>query len=171
MTDDSIKITHNSKEINDKLLELAKRVKNPKPVLREIGHVIRNYVDEKFETEGQYNGEKWQDWTPKYKKKRAKKKRGEGKILSLEGELRESIVDKITSDTLEVGTNQPYAAIHNFGGEVKKRNGGFFDMPKREFMAWDDKLIDLIGLELFAELKLQDYVDAEDARIKFLKGE
>lgn len=171
MTDDAIKIEHNSKEINDKLLELAKRVKNPKPVLREIGHVIRNYVDEKFETEGRYNGEKWEDWKPEYKKLRAKKKRGEGGILSLEGELRLSINDKVKSDSVEVGTNKVYAAIHNFGGDVKKRNGGSFDMPKREFMAWDDKLIDLIGLELFAELKLQDYVDEEKARIKFLKGE
>lgn len=157
MTDDAIKIKHNSKEINDKLLELAQRVKNPKPVLRKIGHVITNYVDEKFETEGKYEGEKWEDWKPSYKKKRAEKGRGKGKILSLEGELRESIDDKVTTDSVEVGTNKVYAAIHNFGGDVKKRNGGSFDMPKRQFMTWEGKLVELVGDELFAELmKMQE---------------
>lgn len=169
--DDTIKITCNNKEINDKLLKLAERVKNQKPILRNIGHIIKNYADEKFETEGRYQGEKWENWKPSTKKKRDKMKRGEGKILSLEGELRESIDDKLTADSVEVGTNKAYAAIHNFGGDVKKRNGGKFEMPKRTYLNWDDKLCELIGDELFAELKFQDYVDKENARIKFLKGE
>lgn len=170
MSDDAIKITSNSKEVNDKLLELAERAKNTKPVMRQIAHVMRNYTDEKFETEGRYQGKKWEDWKPSYKKKRTKMKRGEGKILTLEGELREKIEDKVKNDSVEVGTNQVYAAIHNFGGDVKKRNGGTFDMPKRQFMAFEPKLNELIADEIYVHLKLQDYVDKENERIKFLRG-
>lgn len=171
MSDDAIKITSNSKEVNDKLLELAQRAKNTKPVMREIALIIRNYVDEKFETEGRYQGEKWEDLKEPYKQKRTKKKRGKGKILTLDGELREKIDDKVTNDSVVVGTNQVYAAIHNFGGDVKKRNGGTFEMPKRQFMAFEPKLNELIADEVFVHLKLQDYIDKENERIKFLKGE
>lgn len=171
MSDDTIKITSNSKEVNDKLIELAERAKNTKPVMREIAHIIRTYVDEKFETEGRYQGKKWEDWKPAYRKKRAKMKRANGKIMTLEGELRTKIEDKVKNDSVVVGTNQIYAAIHNFGGDVKKRNGGTFDMPKRQFMNFEPKLNELIALEIYAHLRLQDYVDAENARIKFLRGE
>lgn len=171
MSDDTIKITSNSKEVNDKLLELAQRAKNTKPVMRQVAHVMRTYIDEKFETEGKYQGEKWQEWTPKYKKKRSKMGRGQGKILTLEGELREKIDDKVNNDSVQVGTNQIYAAIHNFGGDVKKRNGGTFEMPKRQFMAFEPKLNELIALEIYAHLRLQDYIDEENERIKFLRGE
>lgn len=170
MSDDAIKITSNSKEVNDKLIELAERAKNTKPVMREVAHVIRTYVDEKFETEGRYQGEKWEDWKEPYKQKRTKMKRGSGKILTLEGELREKIEDKVTNDSVEVGTNQVYAAIHNFGGDVKKRGGGTFEMPQRQFMNFEPKLNELIALEIYAHLKLQEYVDKENERIKFLKG-
>ncbi len=170
MSDDAIKITSNSKEVNDKLIELAERAKNTKPAMREVAHVIRTYVDEKFETEGKYQGEKWQAWGKSYKKKRIKMKRGAGKILTLEGELREKIDDKVTNDSVVVGTNQVYAAIHNFGGDVKKRGGGTFEMPKRQFMNFEPKLNQLIALEIYAILKLEEYVDKEKERIRFLKG-
>lgn len=163
MNNDAIKVTCNRKEINDKLLELADSVKNSKKILRKIGHTIKNYADEKFETEGSYQGEKWEEWKPSTKKKRIKMKRGKGKILSLSGELRESLDDKITADSVEVGTNKKYAAIHNFGGDVKKRSGGTFPMPKRTYLSWEDKLCELITDEVYAELKLHEYVDKYNA--------
>lgn len=170
MSDDTIKLTTNHKEINAKLDELANRVKNIKPALREIGLVMLNYVDENFETEGRNSGEKWEGWSDSYKKFRKKHGRG-GRIMTLEGELRAGMDTKVTNDSVHVGTDKEYARIHNEGGPVKKRNGGFFEMPKRTFMQWTPKLEQLVADELFVTLKFQDYIDKENARIKFLKGE
>lgn len=171
MSDDTIKLTTNHIEINAKLDELASRVKNIKPALREIGHVMLNYVDENFETEGRNSGEKWEGWSDSYKEFREKHGRGQGRIMTLEGELRTSMDTKVTSDSVQVGTGKEYARIHNEGGAVKKRNGGRFDMPKRTFMQWTPKLEELVADELFVTLKFQDYIDKENARIKFLKGD
>ena len=171
MSDDTLKLTTNLKEINDKFLELIKRVEKLKPILREIAHEMQSYVDENFETEGRYSGEKWEDWSDEYREQREKAGRGQGRIMTLEGELRESVESKVTNDSIQVGTNKEYARIHNEGGNVKKRNGGTFDMPKRTFMEWTPKLERIIADSLFAYLKIQDYIDEENARIKFLKGE
>lgn len=156
MSDDCIKIKHNLKDIDKLMIELANRVKNAKPTMRKIGLIIKNYVDQKFETEGEYNGEKWKGWSESWTKERQKRKSAKGKILSLEGELRESIDDKITDESVQVGTNKVYAAIHNFGGDVKKRNGETFDMPKRQYLSWEDNLKELIKNELIEELKLSN---------------
>lgn len=171
MSDDTLKITSNHKEIQAKFQELQNRVKNIKPALREIGHVMQNYVDENFETEGENSGEKWEAWKDEYAERRAKMGRGEGRIMTLNNELREDISTDVTNDSVIVGTGKEYARIHNEGGDVKKRGGGKFEMPKRTFMAWTPKLEELVADELYVALKFEDYIDKENARIKFLKGE
>lgn len=172
MSDDTLQLISNSKEINQMFLDLANRVKNPKPALREISQLMQDYIDDAFETEGKSLGEKWQDWSDKYKEYRTKIHRGQGKILSLNNELRESITDKITNTSVEVGTNKIYARVHNEGAEIKKRNGeGTFEMPQRTYMKWTLQLEQLVADEFWATLKIQDYIDKENAKIRFLKGE
>ena len=172
MSEKIIKIKNNNKEINEKLNELAKRAKNLKPALREIGHIMQHYVSENFETEGRQSGEKWADWKDSYKDYRKKINKGNGQILQLFGELKESIDYKTSNDEVILGTDKDYARIHNEGGFVRKRGGkGLFEMPKREYMKWTPELEELVADELYIHLKLQDYIDEENARIKFLKGE
>lgn len=174
--DDTIKIEHNSKEINQALTELAQKVKKPNKILRKVGHTIRLYVDRKFETEGEFEGTKWQQWSESWKERREREGKADGQIMSYTGELRKSIEDKISGSVLEVGTNKVYAAIHNFGGAVKKRKSkkskigkkgktaksktqtsGSFEMPKREYMAFESKLIEQITDEIMSELTIEKY--------------
>ncbi len=150
-----IEIDSNYREINSKLMEFAGNAKNIKPMLKSCALIMKNYVDQNFETEGQNAGEKWESWTDEYKAHREKIGRGNGRILTLEGELRESIESAIIGEAVYVGTNKEYAAIHNFGGDIKKRNGGSFTMKARPFAVWTDDLIELIEKE--AERKLLPY--------------
>lgn len=165
-----IEIDSNYREINSKLMELAGNAKNIKPMLKSCALIMKNYVDQNFETEGQNAGEKWESWTDEYKAHREKIGRGNGRILTLEGELRASIESAIIGEAVYVGTNKEYAAIHNFGGDIKKRRrsgrssnttrtngnaGGSFTMKARPFAVWTDDLIELIEKE--AERKLLPY--------------
>lgn len=168
---DDVKLEIDNKEVRNMLLDIAERVKNPKTLLRPVGHVIKNYIDENFKTEGKNSGEKWQDWSDVYKAHRQYIGRGDGKILQLEGELRQKITDKISNDSVIVGTNQDYAAIHNFGFDGPNKKGVNMNMPKRTYMEFTDKLEEQIADEIWYQLKIYEYTEEEKRRIKHLKGE
>lgn len=141
-------------KINDKLIikflkDCHKQLDDLSPLMKTARVIMKKVVDDNFETEGKATGEKWQEWSDSWKKKRIKLGRGSGKILTLDGELRRSIHAKSGSNFALVGTNKEYAALHNFGGsKILKRNK---TMPKREFMRFDDYALD----ELHAELRIK----------------
>lgn len=151
---DFIELDGNYREINNKLLQIAQAGKNMKPILKRAAHIMELYVDENFETEGQQSGQKWKAWKDSYKQYREDIGRGNGRILSLEGELRESFSSIVTDEEAMVGTNKEYAAIHNFGGDIRKRGGrGSFHMDARPFAVWTDDLKKQIEDEIEGELQ------------------
>ncbi|MDD3236824.1 MAG: phage virion morphogenesis protein [Candidatus Gastranaerophilales bacterium] len=158
----SIEVSINDKEILDYLYKYAMQVKNMKPMLRKIAHIIKTDIDDNFKTEGKNNSQSWQEWSLPWAKIRKKKGRGEGKIMQFNGELRTSFTRKVTDTDAIVGTNKKYAAIHNFGGPVKTRNGGKFEMPKREYASWSDSLKTKVLAEIVYELKKLDYKEFID---------
>lgn len=149
---DSITIDIDDKGFQNYIEELFKKVKDLNPLMRIISQTMKLEVDENFETEGQNAGEKWADWSDPWRLRRTQLGRGSGKIMNFNGELRQSITRKATGTEAIVGTNKVYAAIHNFGGEIKKRNGGTFEMEKRAFMVWTDDLKSKIQTEVVAYL-------------------
>lgn len=153
----SIEVKINDKEILDYLYQYSLKVKNLTPLLRKLTHIIKTDIDENFETEGVNNGEKWQEWSKSWTKVRQKKNRGSGKIMQFNGKLRESFTRQISGTEAIVGTGEEYAAIHNFGGDVKTQNGGKFAMPKRQFASWSDNLKAKVLTEIVYQLKLLDY--------------
>lgn len=151
---DNVEIKCNYKEINNKLLQLQERAQNMRPLMKSAALIMKNYVDENFETQGEHSGDKWKEWSDEYKEHREKIGRGDGRILSLEGELRESISSIVTDESAMVGSNKEYAAIHNFGGDIKKRGGnGSFEMDARPYAVWTDDLQELIEEEIEGELQ------------------
>ena len=52
-----------------------------------------------------------------------------GQTLSMSGDLRRSITAAHSSTTAMVGTNKVYAAIHQFGGVIRAKNGPFLAIP------------------------------------------
>lgn len=178
MTDEPIDVNCNDKEIFEALEALSKRAKNLKPVMREISHSMLNAVEENFETEGKSGSGKWEGWSKSWAQKR-KDMGKDGKILTLNADLRNSLTRQATADKALVGTNKEYAAIHNFGGPVKKRvkkgqgkgANGTFDMLQREFMLWTKSLEVDIESTIWYKLKVQEYKDADEAKLRYLKGE
>lgn len=149
-----IEMKCNYKEINNKLLKLGERAQNTRPLMKSAALIMKNYVDENFETQGEHSGDKWEEWSDEYKEHREKIGRGNGRILSLEGELRESISSIVTDEEAMVGSNKEYAAIHNFGGDVKKRGGsGSFEMDARPYAVWTEDLQELIETEIQTQLE------------------
>lgn len=116
----SITISVDDKDIINALHELQSKVIDLRPVLLKIGEIVQESTEDRLNSGKNVDptGKPWVTLQPWYQK--AKKKR-QNQILSLEGHLADSIThDVIDGHTAVVGTNVPYAAIHQFGGVVGK---------------------------------------------------
>ncbi len=94
------------------------------PILPVIREVIQTFISRNFSEGGRYGSENifgggGKTWTVS---KRALKKNGQ--TLRDTGQLAASIFVNILQNgndiVVEVGSNKPYAAIHQFGGEIKR---------------------------------------------------
>lgn len=81
------------------------------PVMRAIAGVLKDRTEQNFADESGPLG-KW----PEVKDK----KRAGGQILQDTGRLANSITAHSDADSASVGTNVVYAAIHQFGGTIRK---------------------------------------------------
>lgn len=152
----------NDKQIN-KFLKQTLDITGDLTLLMKTARVVmKRIIDENFETQGTKTGDKWQEWSDKWKKKRLKMDKTAG-ILTLDGYLRRSIKAQSGRDFALVSTDKDYAAIHNFGGtKLLKHNQ---KMPKREFMRFDENAKDELYTELY--LKFEDILDEiEERKIK-----
>lgn len=165
---DSVNLEVKDKQLLKLFDNMATKAKGSRKMMRAIGKVITDYIEQNFETEGQNSGDKWEPWSDDYKKARERIGRGEGKILTLGGELRNSIRRKYTDTSVIVGTNKEYAAVHNFGFDGPNKKGVMMNMPKRTFMEFTEDLEIKIALAVWDEL-FEEYSNAEDQEgLKFL---
>lgn len=92
-------------------------------VLKSIGQMIVTQTSERFEQEVGPNKKQW---------KKSKRATEGGKTLRDSSNLLSSIKPKPpTGNSIVVGTNKVYAAIHQFGGEIKPKNANalYFFVP------------------------------------------
>ena len=100
----SVKVS-GGQHIQLKLSNIARGIKNPKPVLKRIGMTLIKEVDKNFRQEGN-DGVGW-----------ASLKYREGRILRKTGILAASFVfELVGNSTVRVGSNEDYAEVHQFGG-------------------------------------------------------
>lgn len=64
------------------------------------------------------DGTPWKDVSPAYARWKSKKGYSPGNILILRGRLMQSIHADPAADSVTIGTNVVYAAIHQFGGSI-----------------------------------------------------
>lgn len=116
MSDDLIKLEHNLPKVQQKLRQLAKRAGGMRPALKAMGAYLDIAVDRRFSKQVDPKGEKWKDL--KAATWRKKKNR---KILTESTKLRDGIHAEVPDDnTLLHGSDSPYGAIHQLGGEIKQ---------------------------------------------------
>lgn len=137
-------------EINELARRLARVRTHMQPKFAEVGNIITNATDQAFEEEGP-------NWRPlavstyhlgytnlgRSKSKKTHTKKGKvtrgferyianKKILQRSGRLRDSITVHATDTDVTVGTNLPYAAVHQFGGMAGR--GRKVKIPSRPYL-------------------------------------
>lgn len=95
---------NNATEVAELLERLAQATANRTPLMRSIAGTMESAVLQNFEVGGRpkWRGLQYRQGTP---------------LVDTEN-LMNSITSEYTNDTAIVGTNEPYAAIHQFGGKA-----------------------------------------------------
>ena len=90
---------------------------NTKPVMGAIGQAVVASTQRRFVSQTSPDGQHWLPVNPL----RAADKRN-SRILTESGRLRSSINARPGNDSVRIGTNVLYAAIHQFGGVILPKN-------------------------------------------------
>lgn len=122
MADNGVKIIDNG--VRDALGKLRRALPSDGtmlPAMQGMGRVLKTGAQLRFRSTTGPGGTAWE------KSWRAKNEGGQ--TLSLSRRLRGSITWVAEAAKVEVGTNVVYAAIHQFGGTIRAKNGPFLSIP------------------------------------------
>ena len=98
---------------------LVDAINDPSPLLAELGEYGLRSTRARFKTQTAPDGTAWAALQPRYQKE---KRRNKNLILTLNGYLRGQMTWQLVGDrTVEIGSNLPYAAVHQFGATIKPR--------------------------------------------------
>jgi phage gpG-like protein len=109
-------------QLRQALDELAKDVQDFRPVWEELEQIFYDIETKQFRSEGAHSGAPWKDLSSDYGKWKELKYPGKP-ILERTGALRRSLtgrgpggIREITKTSMTLGSNLPYADIHQRGG-------------------------------------------------------
>ena len=114
MSDKPIEIEFDNKDVHEKLLNLAKRTENLRPLMKNIAGIFAYSTEENFKEEGR--PDKWVDLAES----------------TVEGKLAASINTYYDNDSAVIGSNLEYAAIHQLGGQAGKNKS--VEIPARPYL-------------------------------------
>ncbi len=128
-----VELTINDKQVLDVLTDIAARFSDLSDPMASIAAVMESRTEESFETEtSATTGSPWPELSENYLNKRPKR-RG-GKMLQVSaGGLAASIEGDSGDFWASIGSNKPYAAIHNWGG-LPEMKPGPAAIPAREYL-------------------------------------
>ncbi|GHU47399.1 hypothetical protein AGMMS50289_22520 [Betaproteobacteria bacterium] len=111
------KVTLDDAQVQQKLQELAGKLKDARPLFKVIAGILESQTEENFAAQGRPH---WVPLSAATVKSRMKRSKGGSvlKILQDRGILAGSISADYGSDYAMVGSNVKYAAIHQFGGTI-----------------------------------------------------
>lgn len=151
MAKDPIEIKIDNKAVNEKLLELAKRGENLRPLMKNIAGIFASSTEENFKEEGRPN--KWTELSEITKENRIKKKKWPGQILQVEGQLAASVNTQYDDNSAVIGSNKDYAAIHQLGGKAGRNKK--VEIPARPYLKLTDDDYDEILNSIENHLKVE----------------
>ena len=132
-----IEIKLDNKDVESRLLDLAKRSENLRPLMKNIAGVFAYSTEENFKEEGR--PDKWADLAESTKKQRTKTGHYPGQILQVSGQLASSISTYYDNDSAVIGSNLDYAAIHQLGGQTGKNQS--VTIPARPYLQLNNEEI------------------------------
>lgn len=127
---ESIEIKLDNKEVESRLLDLAKRSEKLRPLMKNIAGVFAYSTEENFKNEGR--PDKWTELSESTIKQRTKKKQWPGMILQVSGQLASSVNTYYDNDSAVIGSNLEYAAIHQIGGQAGRNKS--VEIPARPYL-------------------------------------
>ena len=134
MSDKPIEIKIDNKDVERKLLELAQKSENLRPLMKNIAGIFASATEENFKNEGR--PDKWTELSEATKKQRTKQKKWPGQILQVSGQLASSISTQYDDESAIIGSNLDYAAIHQLGGQAGKNKK--VEIPARPYLKLTD---------------------------------
>nr|DAU59887.1 MAG TPA: virion morphogenesis protein [Caudoviricetes sp.] len=134
MSDKPIEIKIDNKDVEKKLLELAQKGENLRPLMKNIAGIFASATEENFKNEGR--PDKWTELSEVTKKQRTKQKKWPGQILQVSGQLASSISTQYDDESAVIGSNLDYAAIHQLGGQAGKNKK--VEIPARPYLKLTD---------------------------------
>ena len=149
MSDKPIEIKIDNQEVTERLLELARRGKNLRSLMKNIAGIFASSTEDNFKEEGR--PDKWTDLAEITKKKRTEKHKWPGQILQVEGKLAAYVNTQYDDNSAVIGSNLDYAAIHQLGGQAGRNKS--VEIPARPYL----------------QLTNDDFDEILDAIEKFLK--
>lgn len=135
MPDDSVEIKIDNEEVNKKLLELAEKGENLRPLMKNVAGIFAYSTEENFKEEGR--PDKWTDLAESTKKQRTKTGHYPGQILQVSGQLASSISTYYDNDSAVIGSNLDYAVIHQLGGKAGRNKK--VEIPPRPYLQLTDE--------------------------------
>jgi len=141
-----VEVEIRSEEVMAAFRGLEASARDMKPAIERIGRYLEAATKFRFRMQAGPGGERW---TPS----RRAVEQG-GRTLVDQGHLRDSITYEAGRDRVEVGTNVPYAPVHQFGASITPKrarylkfrtpDGGFVQtsrvtVPARPFLGIDDR--------------------------------
>ncbi|MCZ4339644.1 phage virion morphogenesis protein [Shewanella colwelliana] len=141
MAGSSIKITtQGDRAISEVLQQLLEQSQDLTPALNDIGEYLLETHQQRFIDQQTPDGKPWEPLSPTTL---ARKRRGD-RILTEEGNLANNLHYQLTSSlsgaSLEFGSNEEYAAMHQFGGTTSPRSMmPNQEIPTREFLGLADE--------------------------------
>ena len=134
MSDKPIEIKIDNKDVERKLLELAQKSENLRPLMKNIAGIFASATEENFKNEGR--PDKWTELSEATKKQRIKQKKWPGQILQVSDQLASSISTQYDDESAVIGSNLDYAAIHQLGGQAGKNKK--VEIPARPYLKLTD---------------------------------
>jgi len=108
----NIKIEVDNSEVLKRFNDLIAMGEDPAPALNAVGRVLKTRIQDGFITGTAPDGRPW-----------APLKSRAGQPLVDKGHLKNSIDYRVEGNSVVVGTNLPYAPVHQFGAKIEAKSG------------------------------------------------
>ncbi len=127
-----IKIDIDDHAVRQALTGLEDRADDLRPAFQEIGETLLLSTEDRFRDEVDPDGQPWVDVLP-----RTRARKRNPKILTEDAHLRGRMVWQLVDGGVEIGTDVPYANVHQFGFEARH-------IPSRPFLGISDEDRDVV---------------------------
>lgn len=149
----AIRIDFDNAEVKALLAELAGRMEDMTPAMREVSGVLADEAEQALEAESAPDGTPWQQLAQGTIEERTRLGYWPGRMLQRTGRMATSISTDAGPDFSAVGSNVEYFAIQQLGGRAGR--GRRSEIPARPVLGVSDDgaedILDIVGAYLDVE--------------------